>query len=103
MRYTQYGIIKDSLEMKNLTEVTFNMLAESIEYIYDGEQFYYAKESTKEEMMEFLEQLSQPQFEKIEEFFEAMPRMSKKINMKCKKCGFQHELEAEGIESFFAF
>jgi hypothetical protein len=103
MRYPQYGIIKDSLEMKNLTEVTFNMLAESIEYIYDGEQFYYAKESTKEEMMEFLEQLSQPQFEKIEEFFEAMPRMSKKINMKCKKCGFQHELEAEGIESFFAF
>jgi hypothetical protein len=103
MRYPKFGIIKDSLEMKNITEVTFNMLVESIEYIYDGEQFYYAKETPKEELVEFLEQLSQAQFEKIEDFFTSMPKMSKKINMTCKKCGFQHELEAEGIESFFAF
>jgi hypothetical protein len=103
MRYPSFGIVKDSLEMKNITEVTFNMLADSIEYIYDGEQFYYAKETTKEELIDFLEQLNQQQFEKIEEFFENMPKMSKKIEMTCKKCGFKHELEAEGIESFFAF
>lgn len=103
MRYPRFGIIKDSLNMKNIAEVTFNMLAESIEYIYDGEQFYYAKETPKQELVEFLEQLNQAQFEKIEEFFTSMPRMSKNIKMTCKKCGFQHELEAEGIESFFAF
>jgi hypothetical protein len=103
MGYPKFGIVKDSLDMKDITEVTFNMLAESIEYIYDGEQFYYAKETSKPELLDFLEQLNQQQFEKIEEFFASMPRMSKKINMKCKKCGFQHELEAEGIESFFGF
>ena len=58
---------------------------------------------TKEDLLEFLEQLNNEHFEKIEEFFASMPRMSKKINMTCKKCGFQHELEAEGLESFFAF
>ena len=62
-----------------------------------------AKETTKEDILEFLEQLNQQQFEKIEEFFDAMPKMSKKIEMTCKKCGFHHELEAEGLESFFVF
>lgn len=103
LRYPQFSVVKDSVGMDNITEVTFNMLANSIEYIYDGEQFYYANETTKEDLIEFLEQLSQPQFDKIEEFFQSMPKMIKKLSMTCKKCGFQHELEVEGLESFFAF
>lgn len=103
MRYPQFGVIKDSINLENITDVTFNMIANSIEYIYDGEQFHYAKETTKEDLIEFVEQLNQQQFEKIEAFFEAMPKMTKKIDMKCKKCGFHHEMEVEGLESFFAF
>jgi len=52
MGYPKFGIIKDSVNIENITDVTFNMIASSIEYIYDGEQFYYAKESTKEELIE---------------------------------------------------
>jgi hypothetical protein len=103
LRYPQFSVVKDSVAMDNITDVTFNMIANSIEYIYDGEQFFYAKETTKEDILEFLDQLNQQQFEKIEEFFDAIPKMSKKVNMTCKKCGFQHELEVEGLESFFAF
>lgn len=77
------------------------MIAESIDYIYDGEQFYYAKETTTEELIDFLESLSQQQFAKIEEFFSNMPKLEKKIQMKCSKCGFEHNLDVEGLESFF--
>ena len=103
LRYPQFSVVKDSVGMESVADVTFNMIANSVEYIYDGEQFYYAKETTKEDILEFLEQLNQQQFEKIEEFFDAMPKMSKKIEMTCKKCGFRHELETEGLESFFVF
>ena len=103
MKYPEFGIVKDSVNIDDETELTFNMLARSIEYIYDGEQFYYANETPIEEMVEFVENLNQQQFEKIEEFFEALPKMSKKIEMTCKKCGFHHQLEAEGLESFFVF
>ena len=103
LRYPKFSIIKDSVNMDNITDVTFNMIASSIEHIYDGEQFYYAKETTKEELLEFLEQLNNEQFEKIEEFFDAMPKMSKKVEMTCSKCGFHHELDVEGLESFFVF
>jgi hypothetical protein len=103
MRYPKFGIIKDSVNVDNITDVTFNMIASSIEYIYDGEQFYYAKETTKEELLEFIEQLSQQQFEKIEKFFANLPKMKKNIEMTCSKCGFHHKMEVEGLESFFAF
>jgi hypothetical protein len=101
MKYPPFKLIKDSIEMEDITEVTFNMLAQSIEYVYDGDQFHYAKEASVEELVDFIEQLNQEQFEKLEKFFNSIPKLSKKIDMKCSKCGFEHHLDVEGLESFF--
>jgi hypothetical protein len=101
MKYPPFKLIKDSIEMDDITEVTFNMLAQSIEYVYDGDQFHYAKEVSVEELVNFIEQLNQEQFEKLEKFFNSIPKLSKKIDMKCSKCGFEHHLDVEGLESFF--
>jgi hypothetical protein len=101
MQYPSFRLIKDSVQMEDITEITFNMLAHSIEYIYDGEQFHYSNEVPVEEMVEFIEQLNQEQFEKLENFFNSIPKLSKKIDMKCSKCGFEHHLDVEGLESFF--
>jgi hypothetical protein len=101
MKYPEFGIIKDSVNIVNETELTFNMLARSIEHIYDGDQFYYAKETPIEELIEFVENLNQTQFEKIEKFFNNLPKMKEKIEMTCGKCGFHHSFNVEGLESFF--
>ena len=101
MKYPPFKLVKDSIDMDNITEVTFNMLAQSIEYVYDGDQFHYAKEVPVQELVEFIEQLNQEQFEKLEKFFNSIPKLSKKIDMTCSKCGFEHHLDVEGLESFF--
>jgi hypothetical protein len=101
MKYPQFGLIKDSIDMDNITDVTFNMIASSIEHIYDGEQFHYAKETTKEELLEFVESMSQEQFDRVEHFFNNIPKLKKRVAMTCSKCGFDHSLEVEGLESFF--
>ena len=101
LRYPDFSYVGDSLKYDNVNELTFNMIAKSIEYIYDGEQYYYTKEVSQQEILEFVEQLSQTQFEKIETFFSDLPRLKQNIEMDCKKCGFHHELEVEGLESFF--
>ena len=77
------------------------MIAESIEYIYDGEQFYYSKETDPAELIEFVESLNQEQFSKLEEFFNNVPALNKAVEMDCKKCGFHHTINVEGLESFF--
>ena len=101
LKYPEFGIVKDSLQYENINDVTFHMIARSIEYIYDGEQFYYATESTTEELMEFVEGLNQEQFGKIENFFNNLPKLKETLDIKCSKCGFEHKIEVEGLESFF--
>jgi len=101
LKYPEFGIVKDSLQYENINDVTFHMIAQSIEYIYDGEQFYYATESTPEELMEFVEGLNQEQFGKIENFFNNLPKLKETLDIKCSKCGFEHKIEVEGLESFF--
>jgi hypothetical protein len=101
LKYPEFGIVKDSLKYENINDVTFNMIAQSIEYIYDGQQFYYAAESTTEEMIEFVEGLNQEQFNKIENFFNNLPKLKETLDITCSKCSFQHKIEVEGLESFF--
>jgi hypothetical protein len=102
MKYPEFGIIKDSIELDNDTEITFHLLAQCVEYIYDGDQFYYGNETPIEEMVEFVENLNQESFEKLEEYFNSLPKLKEKIEMTCSKCAFHHLIDVEGLESFFA-
>jgi hypothetical protein len=101
MKYPEFGVVKDSLKYENVNQITFNMIAESIEYIYDGEQFYYGHEAQPGEMLDFVESMNQEQFTKVEKFFEEMPKLKETLNITCSKCGFNHTIEVEGLESFF--
>jgi hypothetical protein len=101
LKYPEFSVISRLSALTNMNEVAFEMIADSIEYIYDGEQFYYTKEIDRKEVIEFVESLNQKQFEKIEEFFSNLPVLSKKVEMKCSRCGFNHTMNIEGLESFF--
>jgi hypothetical protein len=101
LNYPEFNIVQDSLNYDNVTETTFNMIANSIEYIYDGEQFYYAKEAQPGEMLEFVEGMNQQQFSKVEEFFNNLPKLKETLELDCSKCGFHHKIEVEGLENFF--
>lgn len=103
LRYPQFSVLERSSKFDNTADMVFDMIVDSIEYIYDSseERFYYAREAEPGEMVDFIDSLNQEQFKKIEEFFENLPKLNKKIEIKCKKCGFDHTITAEGLESFF--
>jgi hypothetical protein len=99
LKYPEFSIL--SADISSATDLAFSMIVNSIEYIFDGEQYYYAKESSPEELTEFVESLNQQQFSKIEDFFSNLPTLNKNIQIDCNKCGFHHTIEVEGLESFF--
>ena len=101
LKYPEFNIVQSSLQFDNINDVTFNMIARSIEYIFDGEQFYYANESTPEELLQFVEGMNQEQFAKVEDFFNNLPKLKETIDITCNKCGFHHNIDVEGLESFF--
>jgi hypothetical protein len=99
--YPKFSIVGRANRFDSATDMAFDMIVESIDYIFDGEQYYYAKETDPAELVEFIENLNREQFEKIEEFFDNLPTLDKQIEMTCKKCGFNHNIVVEGLESFF--
>jgi hypothetical protein len=101
LRYPQFSVIEKTSKQTNSTEIAFNMIIDSIENIFDGEQYYYATETPKKEMVDFVESLNTEQFGKIEKFFEKLPKLNKKIECTCGRCGFKHLIEVEGLENFF--
>jgi len=101
LKYPKFSIISKLANKESAVEVAFDIMIESIEYIFDGQQYYYSVDSTKEELTDFIESLSQEQFSKLEAFFENLPKIKKHIDMKCSKCGFDHSMDIEGLENFF--
>ena len=82
-------------------ELILKLIIDCIDYIYDAEQIYYAKDSTESELREFIESLQTKQLEKIKIFFDTMPKLQKKLNFKCNKCNYGEEINLEGIQNFF--
>ena len=80
----------------------FKIIADSIEYIWEGEELYQAKDSTKQELNDFIESLNSEQFAKVRSFFEDMPKLTKDVTWKCSKCEKTAEVKLQGIDAFFA-
>ena len=101
LKYPQFGVIEKTNGVDNANDLAFNMIIDSIDSIFDGQQYYYAKETPRKELIDFIEQLNAEQFGKIEDFFKNLPKLNKRIDCTCSKCGFQHLIEVEGLENFF--
>lgn len=80
----------------------FNYIAGCIDYIYDGEDITYAKDTSKEELVEFIESLSESNFNKISKFISDIPTIKKELKLTCPKCKAEHDVKLEGLQSFFA-
>ena len=83
------------------SENVFKLIAECIDYIWDGDEIFKSKDSTKKELDDFLESLSSGQFNKVREFFESMPKLSHEVDWKCSKCKKSKTLAITGVDSFF--
>ena len=101
LKYPEFSMLERATKFNSATDMAFQMIVESIEYIFDGEQYYYSKETDPAELIEFVESLNQDQFAKIENFFNNLPTMNKVINTTCGKCGYNHTIEVEGLDNFF--
>ena len=79
----------------------FNVIVDCIDYIYDSNTVYPASEQTQKELTDFISNLTQEQFTKLQNFFETMPKLEKQIEFDCPVCGYHHKQVIQGLESFF--
>ena len=100
LKYPTFEMIQ-KYETMNENDVMLNVLIDCVDYIYDKEQIYYAKDSTKEEIIEFIDGLQQSHLDKIKIFFDTMPEIKKDVHFKCPKCDYEENIEIKGMQNFF--
>ena len=125
MRYPNITIQKkisehqtpEEAEDKIAIEGLFETIIHCIDYIYDAESTYPAKDHTKKELTEFLESLNDNQFQQISKFFETSPGLKHDVELHCKNqvkgketkgketkgkvCNYKEKITLEGLASFF--
>ena len=95
--------VKNNFVLGDVTvDDTFDIVMSCIEQVYNEEESWTAKDCTKKELREFIEQLSSKQFKEIENFFATMPKLSHTIIVKNPNTGVENEVVLEGLGSFFA-
>jgi hypothetical protein len=98
MKYPSLKVLADYDDEESSV---LNTIISCIDYIYDKDQIYYAKDTTKEELMEFVESMQTKDLQKMKEFFDNTPKLKKNIHFKCPKCSYEEDVLVEGLESFF--
>ena len=100
MKYPTFETLTN-LQNKSDTDNLIELLIECIDYIYDENQIYKSKDSSKEELIEFIDNLQQKDMEKVQTFFNTVPKLTHEITFKCKKCNYEEKIPIEGLQNFF--
>jgi len=103
MKYpTLETIIKyQGLNQDSDPDKVFDIIMDSMEVIYEGDELHYIHEQSVEEVNDFINNLTSDQFAKVRDFFENMPKMTHTIEYTCPNCGRVHKRTLEGLQNFF--
>lgn len=101
LKYPTLGITLDIEEGEDPYGLVLKMIMENIDYVFDTEAVYKPEDTPKEQLMEFLENLTLDNMEQIQRFFNTAPKVVLTDRVTCKKCGFEHTIHAEDLLSFF--
>ena len=101
MRYPDLSMLKQrDTSGADITDA-FAIICDCIDFIYTPDEVYHARDQSRAELLEFIENLTSKQFEKLQSFFETMPKLQQAVDYKCPVCGAEHHRYLEGISSFF--
>ncbi len=101
MKYPTFEIVSN-IKSTSEDEIVLELLSKCIDYIFDEDAIYYAKDYNEKELDEFIENLQQKDLEKIQLFFDTSPKLKHSLNFSCKKCGYKENISIEGLQNFFA-
>lgn len=100
MKYPNYSLVKKLDEAPEIDKKT-TIIINSIEHIYDKKGVYSSKDYSSKELKDFVENLTEEHYNKMEAFVNNFPTFVVKIEADCPKCGFHHVVRYSDFADFF--
>jgi len=86
--------------IKNIDR-SFEIIASCMDVVYTNEDSYAASDCSKKELYEWIDDLTNEQFKKIEKFFQTMPVLKHEIVVINPKTKAENKVTIQGLSSFF--
>ena len=77
------------------------MIIKCMKSIYDKDTVHSVTDYTDAEVREFINSLSVRDVQKLQTFFDEMPKVKCKIKFTCPHCGHENDFEIGGLSNFF--
>tara|TARA_B100001093_G_scaffold454792_2_gene464437 strand:- start:862 stop:1563 length:702 start_codon:yes stop_codon:yes gene_type:complete len=100
MDYPKVSSVQE-LDLENEMESTFEVIKSCVRQVYDSNNVYEKVDMDKEDLNDFIESMSHDQFDKVQEFFNTMPKVKHMIKVKNPKTGVDGEVVLQGMADFF--
>jgi len=97
----------DSFSTAGISDITadnmLDVIVVCIDKIYDkkGEEVYDSKDSSKKELMDFVEGMNTTQFQDVQAFFDSMPKLRHEITVVNPKTKVENKVALSGLNDFF--
>ena len=103
MKYPSFNRFVDAqFANKQVNEDTvLDIIAESIDQIFQGEEVFDESTTTPKEFKQFVESLTNSQMEKLQKFFETSPKLEHTFKVTNPKTDVESEYTISGLSSFF--
>lgn len=100
MKYPSYAQMK-RIEFGNDVDQKTNTIINSIDHIFDKDGIYPARDYSKDELKEYVENLTEENYKKLEKFVDNFPTIMIRIQAECTRCGFNHDVRYSDFLDFF--
>ena len=97
---TMVDIAKYGKEGMSAVDTTFGVIQDCLQNVFDENEVY--DEMSQKELQDFIEQMTTEQFEKVQEFFDTMPKLRHTVDVKNPNTGVVNKVHLEGMQSFLA-
>jgi len=101
LKPTSFELLLSDHSKETSVELNIDILYYSIESIFNNEQMWSPKDFTKEEFIEWIENIEPKQFKKMIDYIEELPKLVLEKEVVCSKCGYNHKLKYENSVDFF--
>ena len=97
----------DSFSTAGISDITpenmLDVIVACIDKIYDkkGEEVYDSKDSSKKELMDFVEGMNTTQFQDVQAFFDSMPKLRHEVTVVNPKTKVENIVALSGLNDFF--
>ena len=101
MRYPTLKLVPMGIDRNMNADKIFDLMISCIDHIYEGDKVYPAKDSSRNELVDFFNNLNSAQFQLIKTFFDEMPKLRHTIKVTNPKTKKESEITFSGLQDFF--